>query len=274
MRGTVYYFYDRILVTNCKLRTLEPYAGRVPKGSAVQLLVYPLGAENIPLSASAGISVDGDFYLAALSKNIIYQVHKSGTLIRVYAESIAQVEETVKSVPMSILAMIQKNILLKGSIISTGQGAYVLVDGAERSSFCGEACQDTVLLVEEEEGYKGISSLYPGKKSEMSQEIPGYTKLKGVVKVQYAKRKAGNMPVNVAEDELVAGIELIQTLSANDGIENSMVLIEDEQEKKNLLLENMTGYSMLSQSFQKQIGASPFIEKAVKNLTMAVIVVP
>ncbi len=276
MRGTVYYYYDRILVTNCKLRTLVPYAGMVPKGSAVQLIVYPLETDHIPLSAPTGISADGDFYLAALSKDIIYQVHKSGTLIRVYANSVDQVEETVMGAPMSILAMIRKCFLLKGSIISIGKEAYVLLGGAEQSSACEEVRQNCVLLVEEEEGYKGISCSYPGEKAGVSQESPSFTRLRGIVKVQYTKGESGDISVKWSKDHkeaLSAEFALMQGSAASEASESLMMPIEDVQEKKDLLLENIVGFPLLSQSLKEQMGHSTYVEKAVKRLAMSVIAV-
>ena len=237
MHGTIYYYYDKVLVADCKLRNLEPYVGKIARGSAVQLLVYSLETQNTYLSAPAEISRDGDFYLAAPSENVIYQIHKNGTLIRAYAAAASQVGETIMYVPMSILAMLQGKILLHGAVISIWDDTYVVFGEAEMLKCSGLSFTDTILLTEGMEGYKGMLCFRFGNKAELygQQPIP---KLKGILVLQYIGQEA-------------------------------ITLITETEMKEKLLLEHVVGFSMFSRELQEYISNSRFLKKAGQKLPMA-----
>ena len=238
MHGTIYYYYDKVLVANCKLRNLEPYVGKIARGSAVQLLVYSLETENAYLSAPAEISRDGDFYLAAPSENIIYQIHKNGTLIRAYAATVSQVEETIMDVPMSVLAMLQGKLLLHGAVISVRDDIYVVFGEAEMLKCSGLPFTGTILLTEDMEGYRGILCFRLGNKAELygQQPIP---KLKGILILQHIGQEAG------------------------------VTLITETKRKEQLLLEHVVGFSTFSRELQEYISNNTFLKEVGQRLPMA-----
>ena len=67
MYGTIYYYYDKALVTNCRPGNLYPYVGKVKRNAVIQLVVYPLTSKDTPSSAPAGISLFGVFYSVVFS---------------------------------------------------------------------------------------------------------------------------------------------------------------------------------------------------------------
>ena len=238
MQGTIYYYYDKVLVANCKLRTLEPYAGKIARGSTVQLLVNTLETESACISAPDEISSDGDFYLAAPAENIIYQIHKNGTLIRTYAAAVSQVEETIMDVPMSILAMLRGKLLLHGAVISVWNDTYVVLGETEMLKCSGLPYSDTILLTEGMEGYKGIRCFRFGNKEELygRQPVP---KLKGILALQHIGQEAG------------------------------VTRITETAGKEQLLLEHVVGFSMFSQKLQEDISNGTLLKEVAQKLPMA-----
>lgn len=251
MHGTVYYYYDKVLVTNCKFRTLEPYGGKIARGSAVQLLYYPLETENAPLSAPAGISADGDFYLAALSEDVIYQIHKNGTLIRVYASSVSRVEETVMGVPMSILAMLQGKFLLHGSLVSAQDSVYAVLGDEEVLKHSGLSGKDMILLENgridvpgEAEGYQGMLQSCCGDKNKVFWYQTAISRIKQVLVLENSSR------------------------------ETNMELIAETVTKEHLLLKYLVGFLTFSQELQGHIRKGSFLREAGQKLPMAALRLP
>lgn len=155
--------------------------GMVARDSVIQMLVYSLGTENAPLSAPAGISADGDFYLVANSKDVIYQIHKSGRLIRAYAPEVSQVEETILVEPMSALAVLQGRTLLYGTILSLRGNPYVVIGGAKPWKRYGMEERDVILISEGTDGYKAIVYSSGRRKEGRWAECATFSKVEGIL---------------------------------------------------------------------------------------------
>ncbi len=240
MHGTIYYYYDKVLVADCKLKTLEPYVGRLAKDSAVQLLVKTLDVKNADVPTPTEIVREGDFYLAAPSGNMIYQIHKNGTLIRAYAAEVSQVEETIMDVPMSILAMIEGKLLLHGTVISVRGDTYAVLGGEEMLKCSGLSHSDTILLTENMEGYRGILCFRMGKQTKLYGQRP-ITGLKGIVVLQNIGQGAGG------------------------------AVIMEHERKERLLLEHTAGFSMLSREMHEYFSHGRMLKEAGQSLPVAVL---
>jgi len=244
MRGTVYYYYDKVLVTNCKLKSLNPYSGRVVGNSVVQLLVCQWNAENAPADAPMGISAQGDYYLAALPENVTYQIHKSGKLMRVYAKSISAVEETIMEVPMAVLAMLQGKTLLHGGVIAGGNSVYAVIGKAESWKTDGLLYDGTVLVADSDNGYVGAAAFYPRFEAPESFSMPELPGLKGILAVGQKGERA------------------------------DILSVTSSVEKKKRLMEGLVGMEMFSPELKKRVSDSKALDEAGRNVPMFSVVMP
>lgn len=240
MHGMIYYYYDKVLVANCNLKNLEPYAGKVGKDYVVQLLVYSLETENAPLSAPVGISADGDFYFAVISGKIIYQIHKDGRLIRAYAADSCWVEKTIMEAPMAVLAMLQGKILLSGTFLSAGDGIYVFLGETEGLNGQGLIREDTVLIEERRKSWRGVPGSYPGHEAAQSLASPWIPKLKGIFAVRREGKKSRIAPM-------------------------------EREEAKELLAENFVGYSLFSQELRQAVRDSESMNRVCGEIPVKVL---
>lgn len=242
--GTIYYYYDKALVTNFKLRNLYPYVGKVKRDAVVQLVVYPASSKKNPLSAPAGISMAGDFYTAVLPGGITYQIHKDGKMIRAYTPDISLVERTLKGIPMAILAMIEGKLLLHSSIAIIRDAAYVFIGETEMGRAYGLFMDKTVLLSDNGTAYKAARASFPGfEASQILDPIESPT-LKGICVLHYGSKRA------------------------------KAISIISSQTKKNLLLENYVGYQILPPQLKQKLYFGKAINQASRVIPMKYIAVP
>lgn len=240
MRGTIYCYYDKTLVTNCRLRVLEPFIGTVARDSVIQMLVYPLGTENAPLSAPTGISADGDFYLVANTKDVIYQIHRSGRLLRVYTSGVSLVEETILVEPMSALAVLQGRILLHGTILTSQGNSVIVVGEAAAWKRHGMAGRDMILVSEGTEGYGAIMYSNGGRKEGRAAECVTFPKVEGILVLGHGGADLGTEP------------------------------IESVEAKKALLGKHVVGMGELPQILREQLTESGVLERICEGLPMNV----
>jgi len=244
MGGTVYFYYDKILAVNCRLRTLKAYTGVIPRCSAVQLIIYPQETEGILQAPSGRIVADGDFYLAALSEEIVYQIHKSGMLIRAYASGMALVEETIMDVPMAVLAALQGKLLLHGAAFPAGDSVYGVLGDVRRGNVYGLPDDNLMLVAGEGEEYLGVVRSFPGDEAAHSLRKPRIPRLKGIIALQSGAQKRGLVPIEGMED------------------------------RKRILLENYAGIAMFLPELRQRITDSGILDGVSKTVPMAYLNLP
>lgn len=227
----IYYYYDKVLVSNCKLKNLNSYAGKMARNSVVQLSAQQVGQKDAILAGPKGISLAGDFYQVVIPGKVTYHIHKNGNLIRAYTADFSRVEESILGVPAAILALFQGKLLLRGSLLHAGAWAYALVGRGN-----GDAPQEENVLITEREGqYSGIVHASP------------------------CIQDAG------IETMVLMGIFVLKHEKNSNAIEP----IERPEQRKNFLLKNIVGYKMLTPELHNRAREIPLLEGITRELYMA-----
>lgn len=248
-----YYYYDKVLVSNCKLKSLTSYAGKMTMDSVVQLSVQQAEWGTAAPEAPEGISLAGDFYQVVIPEKVTYQIHKEGNLVRAYVEDFVWLEKTVMGVPASILALLKGKVLLGGSLLHAGDWAYAAV--GERGGAADSADGST-------DAYNtDIYSPYiryasPGK-AVMVLEREG--RMEGVAHIasiysDYAIETLG-----------LLGVFVLQRDPSREAIEPMDV----PELKKDAVLGNIVGYDLFPQELKGRANDSRIVNKISQELYMA-----
>ncbi len=238
-----YYFYDKVLVSNLRLRTLESFAGKMTIDSVAQLSVQPVEQQD-SAPTGEGISRNGDFYQVVLPEKVAYRIHKDGNLVRAYAEDPVWIEKTILGVPASVVALLKGKVLLQGSLVRAGQWSYAAVGRKEEPT---EGVCDGI--------YTGT---VPGN-AVMVREHGG--RLEGIAHLR-------TMPPDSEVATETLGLLGIFALHGDDEKE-AIQPMETREEKKSVLLENIVGYELFPQELRQLANDSGIIDKISQELYMA-----
>ncbi len=244
MRGMIYHCYDNVLVTDRKMEGLEVYVGKPVRDSVIQLLVYPWDAEGAPQNAPEGITQDGDYYLVVFPNRVTYQIHKSGKLIRAYTHEPAEVDKTIMDEPMAVVAMCQNKVLLRGGAYSMKKSIFVIVGDLD----CGKADRiikdSTIMLKNSAEGYRGAVRSFPGHEAAQAMGRPWIPTVNGINVLQYSDVEVGK------------------------------ALVVPEEDRENILLQQLVGYDRFSPELQQYVRESQFIKDLCLNVPMFSLTLP
>lgn len=244
-----YYYYDKVLVSNCKLKSLTSYAGKMTMDSVVQLSVQQAEWGTAAPEAPEGISLAGDFYQVVIPEKVTYQIHKEGNLVRAYVEDFAWLEKTVMGVPASVLALLKGKVLLGGSLLHAGDWAYAAV-GERGHADDGTGAYNT-------DTYSPyIRYASPGK-AVMALEREG--RMEGVAHIasiysDYAVETLG-----------LLGVFVLQRDPGREAIEPMDV----PEMKKDALLESIVGYELFPQELKERANDSRIVNRISQELYMA-----
>lgn len=248
-----YYYYDKVLVSNCKLKSLPSYAGKMTMDSVVQLSVQQAEWGAAVPEASEGISLAGDFYQVVIPEKVTYQIHKEGNLVRAYVEDFVWLEKTVMGVPASILALLKGKVLLGGSLLHAGDWAYAAIGERERtadSADGGTGAYDT-------DTYSSyIRYASPGKSVmvlEREERMEGVAHIASIYS-DYAIETLGML-----------GIFVLQRDPGREAIEP----MDEPELKKNAILENIVGYELFPQELKQRASNSRIVNRISQELYMA-----
>lgn len=238
-----YYFYDKVLVSNLRLRTLESFAGNMTIDSVAQLSVQPVEQQG-SVPAAEGIFRNGDFYQVVLPEKVTYQIHKDGNLVRAYAADPVWIEKTILGVPASVVALLKGKVLLQGSLLHAGQWSYAAVG---RRGEAAEGAGDGIYTV-----------TVPGN-AVMVREHQG--RLEGIA----------HLPTMPPDSEVAIetlGLLGIFALHGDDEKE-AIQPVETLEEKRSILLENIVGYERFPQELRQLAEDNRIIDKMSQELYMA-----
>lgn len=225
-----YYYYDKVLVSNCRLNGLNSYAGKMTRNSVVQLSAQLVGQKDAVLAGPKGITFTGDFYQVVIPGKVTYHIHKGGNLIRAFAADFSAVEETVLGIPASILALLQGKLLLRGTLLHAGRRACALVGRSAEE----QPREENVMIVRREEQYLGIV------------------------------HTDSNEP-----DEGIEILELMGILvRKHEKTSNAIEPVDRPERRKNVLLKNVVGYRMFMPELQRAARESTLLEEAARELYM------
>lgn len=227
-----YYYYDKVLVSNYRLRELVGYAGKMTGDSVVQLSAQMVEGDDAILREPEGISVTGDFYQVALSGKVIYRIHKGGNLIRAYAAEISQIETTVMGIPASIQGLLRGKILLAGSLLRVQGWAYVLTGEGVRKE--EGSCGKSVMIWESEGQFVGVSN-FRSPETEM-----------------------GDNPL------ALLGIFVRHC----DRSENAIEPMDEPERKRDFLLRNMVGYAAFPEELKQRAQTAEILDKLCREIYM------
>lgn len=230
-----YYYYDKVLVSNCRLENLACYAGKMKKGSVVQLSAQLVEEWDARLTIPEGISRIGDFYQVALDKKVTYRIHKDGNLVRAYAADLFWVEQTVMGLPAAILALLQGKLLLNGKLLRAREWGYAFIGGELDLAVPPEEPGKAVMIKECDGKYMGIAHICPDD-SEVATETLA---LLGFFVPQY------------------------------DLEENAISEIKSPDVKKNILLENSVGYHLFPEQLKQMACSGKMVNELSQKLYMA-----
>lgn len=234
-----YYYYDKVLVSNCRLRGLTDYAGKMTNSSVVQLSAQVVEPGSAVLKGPEEMVFAGDFYRLTIPERVVYQIHKSGNLVRAFAADLSWVERTILGVPASILALLKGKILLRGSLLHAGQWAYAVTGERERAM-----------------GDMYIQCALPGR---------------AVMVLGRGEQFIGTAHSDSAYSDCAVealgllGIFVLQNNEAKEAIE-PMCLPEL---KKASMSENIVGYEVLSQELRQLVNDSSIIDEISRRVYMA-----
>lgn len=234
-----YYYYEKVLVTNCRLNGLDGYAGKMKKGSVLQLSAQLVEEEDAILAAPEGVSLMGDFYQVSFCGKVIYRIHKSGNLVRAYAADLSWVEKTIMRLPAAILALLQGKLLLKGSLLHARHWAYVLTGEQEDMSLESAAPGQAVMITERDGEYMGTIHICPD-----DTEV-------------------------ATETRALLGFFVRQDGRGQSAIEE----IESQELKKKLILENIVGYELLPEELKRMAAESKIVDELSRKLYMAAMLI-
>ncbi len=234
-----YYYYDKVLVSNCRLRSLTDYAGKMTKDSVVQLSAQVVEPNAAVLKGCGEIVFTEDFYQVTVPEKVTYQIHKDGNLVRAYAADLLWVEQTILGIPASILALLKGKVLLNGSLLHAGRWAYAVI--GERES--------------------RIDDMY------LRCGIPGRAVMVRQQEEQFVgTAHSDSAYLDCAVEALgLLGIFVLQSNEAKAAIE-PMCLPEL---KKDSLLESVVGYEVFSQELMQLADESSIIDQISRRLYMA-----
>lgn len=238
-----YYFYDKVLVSNLRLRTLESFAGKMTIDSVAQLSVQPAEWQD-SVSAAEGISLDGDFYWVSIPEKVTYQIHKDGNLVRACAADPAWIEKTILGVPASVVALLKGKVLLRGSLLHAGKWSYAAVgrrgetDGNMQGCIYTDIVPGNAVMVREHEG-----------------------QLEGIAHLR-------TMPLDSEVATETLGLLGVFALHSDDDKE-AIQPMETLEEKKRALLENIVGYELFPQKLRQLANDSRVIDRISQELYMA-----
>jgi hypothetical protein len=234
-----YYYYDKVLVSNCRLRSLTDYAGKMTKDSVVQLSAQVVDPNAAVLKGCGEIVFTEDFYQVTVPEKVTYQIHKDGNLVRAYAADLLWVEQTILGIPASILALLKGKVLLNGSLLHAGRWAYAVI--GERES--------------------RIDDMY------LRCGIPGRAVMVRQQEEQFVgTAHSDSAYLDCAVEALgLLGVFVLQSNEAKAAIE-PMCLPEL---KKDSLLESVVGYEVFSQELMQLADESGIIDQISRKLYMA-----
>lgn len=234
-----YYYYDKVLVSNCRLRSLTDYAGKMTKDSVVQLSAQVVEPNAAVLKGCGEIVFTEDFYQVTVPEKVTYQIHKDGNLVRAYAADLLWVEQTILGIPASILALLKGKVLLNGSLLHAGRWAYAVI--GERES--------------------RIDDMY------LRCGIPGRAVMVRQQEEQFVgTAHSDSAYLDCAVEALgLLGVFVLQSNEAKAAIE-PMCLPEL---KKDSLLESVVGYEVFSQELMQLADESGIIDQISRKLYMA-----
>lgn len=230
-KAMTYYYYDKVLVSNCKLNSLNSYAGKMKIDSVIQLSAQLVEEGDAILAAPGKVVPEGDFYQVGIGGKVTYRVHKDGNLMRAYAVDFHWIEKTVADIPAAILAVLKGKILLKGSLLHARDWAYALL--GERG--IQESPNERVMVIEQGSQYTGIIHFY-------QYELDTGIESRGLM-----------------------GILALRQGEASDAI----VPIEDPELRKKAILENAAGYELLSEDLRQKLRESEIVNGISRKLYMA-----
>lgn len=234
-----YYYYDKVLVSNYRLRSLTDYAGKMTLDSVVQLSVLLVEPDAAVLKASEGMELAGDFYQVTFFERVTYRIHKDGNLVRAYAADLSWVERTILGVPASILALLKGKVLLKGSLLLGGGWAYAVI--GERKGEADENC---------------IHCAVPGR---------------AVMVLEKGERFVGAAHSDSAYSDYAVealgllGIFVLQSSGTEDAIES----ICEPALKRRMLQENIVGYEVFLPELKQLADDSGLMDEISRRLYMA-----
>lgn len=227
-----YYYYDKVLVSNCRLKELAGYAGKMTSDSVVQLSAQAVETDDAILKEPEGISVRGDFYQVAFSGKVIYRIHKGGNLIRAYAAELSQVERTVMGIPAAIQGLLRGKVLLGGSLICTHGWAYVLTGKAVKNE--SEDLGRCVMIWESEGQFVGVSNF----RSPESETGDKPLTLLGIFVRRWGESESAIEPMDMPE------------------------------QKKESLLKNIVGYEAFPEELRRMAQEAEILDKLCRDMYM------
>lgn len=218
---------------------LSCYAGKMKRGSVVQLSAQLVEESDARLAVPEGILPMGDFYQVAFGGKVTYQIHKDGNLVRAYAAGLSWVENTIMGLPAAILALLQGKLLLKGELLHAHDWAYALI-GGELGLVASPVVPGKAVMVAERDGqYMGIAHICPGD-SEVAIEA---LSLLGFFVRQY------------------------------DREQNAISEITSPDLKKNIILENIVGYNLFPEQLKQMASSGKAVNELSRKLYMAAMLV-